>query len=160
RFVPTANSNGPGFFIYRVWDQTRGKAGGTFDLSTPSSVGGSTAFGTVQTFAVASVSPVSDAPVMDVGGDPPMTPVAPGPTNPAGNLVATLLGASVTDVDAWTSPGIAVTSAATTSGKWQYRLAGTASWVDVGVVSTTSALLLGYEDSIRFVPRAGFSGTV
>jgi hypothetical protein len=60
-------------------------------------------------------------------------------------------------VDAGALKGIAITSADNANGKWQY-LVGT-KWIDVGVVSKDSALLLADTTRLRFVPNSGFVGT-
>ena len=61
----------------------------------------------------------------------------------------------MTDADAGTVPGIAITSALGgvngMAGVWQYQLNGSGSWIDFGPVSTTSALLLPADAKVRFV---------
>jgi hypothetical protein len=54
--------------------------------------------------------------------------------------------------------GIAITSVDNTNGKWQYSL-GSNIWLDVGVVSADSAVLLKNTSKLRFVSNAGFVGT-
>ncbi len=56
-------------------------------------------------------------------------------------------------MDSGAQQGIAITSLNTGFGKWQYSLDGGTSWLDVGTVSNTSALLLRNTDSIRFLPQ-------
>ena len=58
--------------------------------------------------------------------------------------------------------GIAITGlSGTTSGAWQYQLAGSTTWNNIGSVSASQALLLSAEDLIRFVPdKESFLGTV
>ena len=46
----------------------------------------------------------------------------------------------------------------TSSGRWQFRLAGAKAFVDIGAVSVASALLLRPADSLRFVPDANADG--
>lgn len=46
RFVPNTNFHGTANFTFRAWDRTTGVAGGTADISLPTSYGGSTAFST------------------------------------------------------------------------------------------------------------------
>jgi hypothetical protein len=59
------------------------------------------------------------------------------------------------------TPGIAVTAlTGSTNGVWQYSVDSGAQWVPVGKVSTKAALLLMGSDRIRFLPNAGFAGTV
>jgi hypothetical protein len=160
RFVPGASFNGVVSLTFAAWDRTRGSAGGRADLALPSTTGGDRPFSTAVGTATLTVQPVHDAPVLNSRLHPTLPPVLPGATDPAGDTVASLLNGMVTDVDAGALQGIAVTSAPVTGGTWQLRLLGAATWTDVGAVSATSALLLRPEDSIRFLPAAGFSGTV
>src|SRR5262249_16201682 len=75
-------------------------------------------------------------------------------TGNTGQLISTLLGSSVTDVDSGaTQPGIAVTDLASTgANKWQYSTDGGAHWTDIGTVSDSRALLLSPTDRIRLLP--------
>jgi hypothetical protein len=70
RFVPNPNFHGTANFTFRAWDRTTGVAGGTADISLPTSYGGSTAF-SVNT-AVASIK---------VNARPTITPIANQVTN-------------------------------------------------------------------------------
>ncbi len=62
RFIPTLNFNGTVKLFYRAWDQTQGIAGGTRNLSSPASRGGTTAFSTATEYATLTVTAVNDAP--------------------------------------------------------------------------------------------------
>src|SRR5262249_15598630 len=135
RFVPAANWNGTATLTYRAWDQSSGTAGST---ASATSNGGATSFSAAVQTANLTVTPVNDAPVL-AAGTPSLTPILPGSSNPAGNLVSSFAGSSITDVDTGALKGIAVT-AVTGTGTWQYYN-GTI-WVAFGTVSTTSALLL------------------
>lgn len=53
--------------------------------------------------------------------------------------------------------GVAITSATSNNGTWQYKV-GAGAWTGFPAVSATSALLLDATNQIRFVPNAGFSG--
>ena len=85
-----------------------------------------------------------------------------------GNTVAELLarlapGGGITDADPGALTGIAVNAlSGATSGRWEYTLNGGTTWVSIGVVNNTSALLLASNTltRIRFVPNASFAGNV
>ncbi|MGL4552644.1 MAG: cadherin-like domain-containing protein, partial [Gemmataceae bacterium] len=162
RFVPAADSNGLAALRYLAWDRTAGVAGGVFDLTLPGSVGGAGAFSALDDLAYVLVNAANDRPVLDAGGEPGFTRVVPGDADPAGNRVGQLLGPSVTDADAGAVRGLAVTAAGSgvRTGKWQYQLLGVGAWSDIGAIPAGRALLLRPEDGIRFLPAAGFSGTV
>ena len=71
-------------------------------------------------------------------------------------------GNPITDADSGALEGIAVIGADTSHGTWQYSTtnppAGEASWLPVGVVSNTWAVLLSDTSWIRFVPAANYFG--
>ncbi|MGY4232360.1 VCBS repeat-containing protein [Bradyrhizobium sp. USDA 4449] len=101
----------------------------------------------------------NDSPMLD---DATLTSVAGNDSNPAGSTVSDLFASKFHDVDDGASfQAIAVTSdtATTAEGVWQYEVAGTSQWVDIGSVSDCHALVLGTDTSIRFVPADGFTGT-
>lgn len=155
RFLPAANASGYGTVEFHAWDQTSGKMGTFVDLTT--GTGGGTAYSTVRSIAFAQVTAVNDVPVLDIGGDPRFTRVAPTETDPAGDRVADLLGASVTDVDS-TDVGMAIT-AASGKGTWQFQVNGTSTWTNLGVVTTRAPRFLQPLDRVRFVPQAGITGS-
>ncbi len=156
RFLPAANFNGTATITYHAWDRTMGSAGGTAKLTL--GTGGATSFSANVDVAAVAVTPVNDAPVLTASGA--LTPVLPGTAEPAGDTVASILGSSVSDADAGALRGLAVIGATGTSGQgtWQYSVNGGASWINLGTVSATSALLLLDTDRLRFVPKAGFLG--
>jgi Ca2+-binding RTX toxin-like protein len=100
----------------------------------------------------------NDAPTLDSAT---LASVAGNDSNPAGSAVSDLFAGKFHDVDDGASfKAIAVTSdaATTTEGVWQYEVAGTDQWVDIGSVSDTNALVLDTNTQIRFVPADGFTG--
>ena len=108
---------------------------------------------------------VNEAPVLDDSGSMSLATVTQGATN-NGTLVADILasagGNRIADPDAGALRGIAVTATDSTNGTWQYSTNGGATWLNVGAVSNSSALLLAADANtrVRFVPATGFSGTV
>ena len=109
--------------------------------------------GTVNLTVVA----VNDAPVL-TSIAPTLTTINENQTNHAGQTVASLVGASISDADSGAQQGIAITALVSGNGSWQYSLNGGSTWTTVGAVSNGSALLLGVTDMVRFVPD-GQNGT-
>ena len=152
RFVPNANWNGSvtNGLTWRAWDQTSGTAGGTADTS---SNGGSTAFSGAAFSSSITVNPVNDAPVLTPAA-PTLNPITEDQTANAGQTVAAVVGASISDLDSGALQGIAINALASGNGAWQYSTDGGATWTAIGAVSNTSALLLRASDHVRFVPDA------
>ncbi len=92
------------------------------------------------------ITGVNDAPVM-LSASPSLSSIVAN-TSSSPVTVATLLGASVTDVDSGAVRGIAVAGTSGT-GSWQYSSNGT-TWTSFGSVSASQALLLRSTDQIRF----------
>jgi regulation of enolase protein 1 (concanavalin A-like superfamily) len=102
-----------------------------------------------QVFTI-TVIDVPEAPVLTGAGN--FTTVTEDDVANNGNLVSSLVAGFLT-VQAGEVAGIAVTETENGSGKWQASFDDGATWVDVGSVSTTAALLLGGNDRLRFVPN-------
>ena len=105
----------------------------------------------------------NDAPVLDTTLSPSLPTINEDVTNPSGDTILSLL-AGVTDIDPGAVKGLALTqTAAITKGKWQYSLNAGVTWIDVGTVSTASALLLpsnGTQSKLRYLPNTNVNGTV
>ncbi|MBL0374750.1 hypothetical protein JJB09_22300, partial [Rhizobium sp. KVB221] len=141
-WTPVANANGDVSFDFQVYSKWFGFDGGT-DQSPNT--------------ATLHVAAANDAPVLTLSS-PHLTSINEDAVDNAGQTIASVLGDSVADVDTGAVEGIAITGLTSGNGTWQYQLAGSADWVNVGSVSGTGALLLGAADSIRFVPN-GENGT-
>jgi Domain of unknown function (DUF4347)/Putative Ig domain/Bacterial Ig domain len=146
-FVPTANYNGAASFTYQVSDGLLWSADATMALT---------------------VNAVNDAPELSGTGNDLNTITEEDVAN-LGQTVASIM-ATLTDADSsigsavhgasnGLNAGVAVYATANngpaSGGTWQYKLASGGGWVDfanAGAVSSTSALLLGSTDSVRFVP--------
>ncbi|MSR55409.1 MAG: hypothetical protein EXS09_19305 [Gemmataceae bacterium] len=159
RFVPKTNQSGQAKFLFHAWDQTNGVKGARKDISALNAVGGGTAFSSVEDTLFVQVLPANDQPVLALGPNVRLTPVPIGTAEPTGNTVAQILGGMMTDGDSTDPRGVGIVGVINTGGTWQYRLNATVFWVDIPVVSTKSAFLLGDLDSIRFRPQSSFSGT-
>ncbi|MCA9196849.1 MAG: tandem-95 repeat protein [Planctomycetales bacterium] len=109
------------------------------------------------------VTNVNDAPVLDTTGDMSLTPITEDDVNNNGNSVAEIIasagGDRITDEDLGSVEGIALRTATTNFGSWQYSLDGGLNWANVGTVADSSALLLRDTDRIRFVPVTDVGGT-
>lgn len=160
RYLPNANVNGNLLIGFQAWDQTQGIAGDKLDVTVS---GGTTAFSAAMETATLKINAINDAPVIDVSQNPAFSAINEDTTNSSGNTVLSLMN-GVSDVDLGALQGLALTQySGGQTGKWQYSLNAGLNWIDVGVVSTSSALLLpsnGVQSKLRYVPNANFNGTV
>lgn len=81
-----------------------------------------------------------------------------------GRTVSQLFGSLFSDVDNGdTLGGVFITSnplaGDATDGVWEYQVAGSSTWHDIGTVSESDALLLAADTRIRFNPAADYNGT-
>ena len=115
------------------------------------------------------VNPINDAPILDNSSRFTLADVNEDDTNSAGNtvaqMIASLSGDRITEVDAGAVEGIAVTSVDDSNGVWEYSLDGTV-WLSFAVngVSTSgaddsNAVLLDAGSHIRFVPNGDYFGS-
>jgi len=106
------------------------------------------------------------APVLDNTGEMTLTAIDEDDTTNDGDRVSDIIGSAsgdrITDEDSGDPEGIAVIGVDNTHGIWQYSTDGGTIWLDFGLVSASSAVLLGTDvnDRIRFVPAPDFSGTI
>jgi hypothetical protein len=71
-----------------------------------------------------------------------------------------LLVGAVTDPDPGTPRGIAVTSASSFNGTWQFSLDAGNAWQSLGTPTNSAARLLPGNAYVRFLPKLDFNGTV
>ncbi|MBF0192540.1 MAG: DUF4347 domain-containing protein, partial [Magnetococcales bacterium] len=162
RFVPDGanppNDLAPGSlnFTFVAWDRTgrssTWSAGGK--VSTLSR-GAATPFSAnIETVSI-SVTDLNDAPVL-TATNPALPDIMYTETANPGVSISTLVGSSINDVDAVTTPleGIAIHSVntGTGGGYWEFSTDNGANWTATGTVSTAQALLLRPQDKIRFQP--------
>jgi len=156
RFVPNYNYSGTvsAGLLFMAWDQTTGSNGGLGNTQA------GTAFSTgTQTFSITVTPVVNHAPLLDAFGEPVLPTIPRNATFNAGVPVSDLLGEWVEDVDG-DACGMALTQTDTAHGTWQYSRNEGMTWSEVGAVSLSSALLLGPDALIRFVPALNYTGTV
>lgn len=165
RFNPSGKNFGTVSFTFYAWDQTEGTNGG---LLSSNATGGSTSLSSVSDEAYLSIIPINEAPVLDPTGVPTLNPI---PTNVSdgantGTLVSELIArmapGGIADGDPLDERGIAITYADQSFGTWQYTTNGGTSWNNFGSPSASSARLLPSDSltRVRFIPVAGYSGTV
>ncbi len=141
RFIPNAGYFGaPGAVTLRAWDQTNGTNGSLLDT---------TVNGGTSSVSGAFVTLGNTAPVLDPLLVPPSTPQT---LTANGVLVGDFAAAAITDADVANLKGIAITALSNVGGTWQYSLDGGTTWINVGVLSPTNALLLDVNNRIRFSP--------
>ncbi|MDH5470240.1 MAG: Ig-like domain-containing protein, partial [Gammaproteobacteria bacterium] len=127
----------------------------SFTVTVTDDLGGTT----TQVVSVTLAS-VNDAPVLTGANN--LTSIDEDPVSNTGTLVSTLIAGQVTDADAGALTGIAVVGVDDTNGTWEYTTDGGSNWYAFGAVDSTSARLLAADanTSVRFVPDAGWNGTV
>ncbi|MFO1019786.1 MAG: FG-GAP-like repeat-containing protein [Planctomycetales bacterium] len=163
RFRPSAGFAGTATFLFVAWDQTAGTNGGTADI---------TSSGGTQAFSLATDTGsllVNTAPVLNPTGNPSLASIPEDTFNSVGTsikdlIASTALGNSyITDVDATDPKGLALYSAPSSGGNWQYSLNNGGIWTTISGISQTNALLLAADDAgntrLRFVPLTNFNGT-
>jgi len=155
RFLPTIKFNGFAAFKYRAWDGQTGTSG---TMVNPA--GTVFAFSSQEELAWIAVGKTKLR--VDAVGATILPSVKEDAKSSKIVKVKDLLGIVGLEQLPSTNQGIAVTAAPTDQGNWQYKLFKTKSWIDVGTVSDTSALLLRPIDQMRFVPllNADAAGTL
>ncbi|MCC7336647.1 MAG: SBBP repeat-containing protein [Pirellulaceae bacterium] len=105
--------------------------------------------------------PVNSAPVLDNSGTMSLATISENGSVSSwvANVIASAGGDRITDVDAGAVEGIAITGVNNGNGTWRYSTDGGSTWLDVGTVSNTSALLLRATDYIYYVGDSQNGGT-
>lgn len=155
RFLPNNGWSGTATVAYRAWDRSDGKT--VMQYADTTAGGTSGAYSVEKQTASAPVSGANTAPVINPAFDR-VVPSAP-TGSPTVSTVGSLLTGGVTDADAGAVRGMAVTGIFQPgSGTWQYMLGGTSAWQNFPSLSPYAALQLRAQDSIRYVPAAGWTG--
>jgi uncharacterized repeat protein (TIGR01451 family) len=160
RFVPAANWSGQAQLVFLAWDGSQGTAGKSFAVAA---VGGASPFSSNAGSLEVSVhaEPLWSGAGADLPPLPPGSYSATNQTTPAGATVAAIFSSSFHDDNSAVAVGVAVAGlSGLSNGTWQYLLTGSSAWTNFPTVSSTSALPLAAADSVRFVPRAAFTGVV
>jgi len=112
-----------------------------------------------QQFTVA-VNSVNSAPVLNNAGSPTLPSIPEDSSNPLGTSVSTIvIDGSMTDADGPAVEAIAVTSASSVNGQWQYSINGGLNWQPLSAASISGAILLNPGYQVQFLPNANFNGT-
>jgi hypothetical protein len=147
---------GAATLTYHAWDQTSGRSGGTTPVL---SAGGASAFSSTTATVSLPITLANHAPTWSTAAVA-FPPALANDTTPPGKTITELFGGVFRDSNLNTVAGVAVQGlTGADHGTWQYSLNGT-TWVSIGTVSASQALLLSGNAMIRFVPDAGFTGTV
>ncbi len=115
-----------------------------------------------ETLIVLPPPPVNHAPFLNSGNALNLFSIDEDNVDSAGTAVASILFSAgddrISDVDPSALEGIAVISVDNSHGQWQYDASATGSWQTIGTVNDQSAVLLGTNSLVRFVPNADYSG--
>ena len=156
RFVPNLNFIGRSSFSFKAWDGSSGTAGLTADVTKND---GQTPFSfnteTVE-FHITNADPrflQSQSPVGQFNA------ISNTNISPLGNTIAEILpDNAIIDDDGNPQKAIAIVSADSSNGRWQYSLDYGDTWQDIASISTSTALLLASDSKIRFIPNPEFVG--
>ncbi|MEM7475376.1 MAG: Ig-like domain-containing protein, partial [Planctomycetota bacterium] len=142
---------------FRVWDQTEHGIGDRISIGPWHT---ESAFSLASLEAKLAVDPINDAPFFQDLAARNLGSITEDEIIPSGIAVSSFVGV-VQDVDFASeihpSPGIAVTDTSG-AGTWQYQHGTSGTWIPIGSVSETVALLLPGDWNVRFVPN-GVTGT-
>jgi hypothetical protein len=165
-FTPKPDYNGTATIKFAAWDRTSGYNGA---LAASGNTGGSSALSAASDNAVLTITAVNDAPVLNRDKSPTLNPATAGagvPVGAVGSLLSFLLAigsgiANVTDADAGTELGIAVTRVETSVGSWFYSTNNGSTWKALSV-STANARLLALDSQTRIYLKVkpGVSGPI
>jgi hypothetical protein len=162
RFVPVKGFTGFASLTFKAWDQSKPPlVEGDMDDTTN---GADTSYSIASDRGWVAVGKTKTT--VDPDGRTVMKPVLP--VYKPNAKIMPLAAVSVKDMigiaglEAPSVPaaglGIAIQAADNSGGNWQFELAKTTTWVDVGPVSATSALLLRPTDKLRYVPTLSSDG--
>lgn len=109
-----------------------------------------------------SITPVNDP--SSLGGNAQLPTILEDQADNQGRTVGQLFGGVFADVDNGdVLGGVFITSnplaGDTSKGTWEYQVAGSSTWQDVGAVSQGNALLLAADTRMRFNPTSDWYGT-
>ena len=178
-FKPTANWNGTvaSAFTFRAWDARTGLNGGTVDLSSGDSTGGTNSYSTATDTVSLTVTPVNDAPTKTadtatlaaINEDQATSSTDVNVVNDGATVSSLFSGvfsdATDTVIDGSSANGFAGvvvvnnSASASTQGAWQSKIGANGTWANIGGAAIYSGRYLDDGDFIRFVPVAHFNGT-
>ena len=155
RFTSTGNNGVVAELIVYAWDQSSTPT--TADVATENSTNGSTSIFSASSRSITlQVTNVNNQPELDVTTSPiVLTPINEGdagtPTTASVDVSTDIVATMITDQDTGSASGIAVTSASTTNGYWEYS-SDNVGWTAVpNTVSVSTAMVLTSTYYLRFV---------
>ena len=159
RFIPRKDFTGYSSIRFVAWDASDHLFDGS--ITSAVSVSESDAFSSNWQEVTMKVNPVNDAPVM-LSETFTLTRINEDDQSSAGSPIAALLE-HVLDVDSLGTGkgkdnGIAIISAESANGKWQYSDAEQGSWHTLKSPSVDKAVVLLSSYLVRFVPKQDFHG--
>ena len=169
RFIPDSTNGTTATLTFLAWDQSDGESNGSTVTISSSNQGDAGAYSLTEDTLSLTVTSVNDRPVFTNTADVVLTPtISEGDTSIAYNL-HTILDPSTTITDAddssLTTIGVAVTSASTTEGEWEYSTDSGATWTAFADSSPSAATALLFDISdttvapdIRFNASSGENG--
>ena len=166
RFVPNPDFNRNASITFVAWDASDGMSDGSSRMARSRSQ--TDPFSEEFRRMVLRVVPVNDAPLLDVGVQPQMTPILEDDVRERESLgddVGIFLSALSGDVDVDVTQhefGIAVIGADGANGFWQVSTNGGGNWTNISNPTLESAVVLRSrpeeQNRIRFVPDKDFNG--
>ncbi|MBF0182198.1 MAG: DUF4347 domain-containing protein, partial [Magnetococcales bacterium] len=147
RFRPNGSGGGQPTLSFYAWDRSDGGIPG--DQVDAATRGGTTAFGLTSGTINGTVNA---APVLNTATSVALPTITEDALTNTGQVVSTLVSGLISDIDTASQTGIAIQSASTSNGAWQYSTDGGTTWSSVGAVSTAQSLLLRATDRVRFLP--------
>ncbi|XP_066301844.1 uncharacterized protein [Branchiostoma lanceolatum] len=150
RFIPDPNFSGESTISFVAWDlsgSTSSLSNGDFVNATYT--GNTGPFSEEHVTVTLTVQSSNDAPTVDTSQVVTFTPVDEDVTDPAGDVI-TVLVSNCDDVDlTWPGTqqniGVAVTGVDNSNGVWEYSTDNGTAWSALGSVSSSSAVLLGFD---------------
>ncbi|MFO1019690.1 MAG: cadherin repeat domain-containing protein [Planctomycetales bacterium] len=122
-----------------------------------------------KTFTINVTNVNEAAPVLNPTGDPSLASIPEDTFSSVGTSIKDLIASTslgnnyITDADTADPKGLALYSAPSSGGNWQYSLDNGGTWTTISGVSQTNALLLAADAAgntrLRFVPLTNFNGT-
>ncbi|MCE5268559.1 MAG: peptidylprolyl isomerase [Planctomycetaceae bacterium] len=160
RYTPDGKNGEMASISYRAWDTTSGVSGSRLDLTLSVATSSQSPVSTASDTAWLTVTSVNDAPVL-TPASPSLGRAAPSVSTTI-NLATFIKNGSgtttISDVDAGATLGGIALVGVHGDGVWEYTLDGT-TFVAIGSVSQSSALLLPSTAKLRYTANAGSSET-
>ena len=97
------------------------------------------------------IQAINDAPILSPYS-PKMFDINEDDINNSGEFISSIIGSSISDPDKDSIEGIAIYEIDHSNGKWLYSIDSGINWLAISDVNQITALLLGAQDKIKFLP--------